>query len=133
MQIMAFDHIKLQVPATLFDETVAFYASTLGLPVEGRRRYERGEKPFLSVRIAAESVIHLEPVEGPLASEDRPVDHLALRVDAPIGTIIDHCEAAGVPIDRRLEALGAMGEAPAVYIRDPTGMRVELKSAVSAG
>ncbi|MDR9412260.1 MAG: VOC family protein [Haloferacaceae archaeon] len=132
MQTIAFDHVKLQVPITQFDETIAFYESTLGLPIEGRARFDRGEKPFVSARIATDSVIHIEPVERALAMADRPVDHLAIRVDAPIETIIDHCEAAGVPIDRRLDALGAVGEAPAVYIHDPTGMRVELKSTVSS-
>jgi len=133
MQAIAFDHIKLQVPSDLFDEVLTFYASVLGLPIEGRDRYERGDKPFVSARIAADSIIHIEPVDGPLAMADRPVDHLAIRMDTPIAEIVAQCEATGVPIDRRLDALGAVGEAPAVYIHDPTGMRVELKSTVQSG
>ena len=133
MQAIAFDHIKLQVPSDLFDAAITFYESTLGLPIEGRDLYRKGGKPFVSARIAADSIIHIEPVDGPLAMADRPVDHLAIRMDAPIAEIVAHCEAAGIPIDRRLDALGAVGDAPAVYIRDPTGMRVELKSTVQSG
>ena len=128
MQTTALDHIKLRVPATQFDETVAFYESGLGLPIEGRDRFDSGEKPFLTARIAADSVLHLEPVEGWPALADRPVDHLAIRVETTIEAIIEHCETAGIPIDRRLDALGARGDAPAVYIHDPMGMRVELKA-----
>jgi len=133
MQATAFDHIKLHVPAPQFDEMVAFYESALGLPIEGRDRFDRGEKPFLTARISADSVLHIEPVDAPRALADRPVDHLAIRVDAPIETIVERCATAGISIDRRLDALGAEGEAPAVYIYDPMGMRVELKSAVPSG
>ena len=133
MHAIAFDHVKLQVPADEFDAVIGFYEATLGLPIEGRDRFNRGDKPFVSARIAADSVIHIEPVVGSPAMADRPVDHLALRMDASITEIVAHCEAAGVPIERRLDALGAVGEAPAVYIRDPTGMRVELKATVQSG
>ncbi len=49
-------------------------------------------------------------------------------VDHTIEEVRNRLEAAGVPIEKELTPLGATGEAPAVYMKNPFGYTVELKS-----
>lgn len=128
MNVTEIDHANLHIPADGVEAAVAFYRDRLGLEIENRDRYESGDKPFFSVRLAPGAVLHLQPDEAFEASEAANFDHLALRVDADIETLTDELEAAGVEIEQKLEPLGATGVAPAVYVTDPFGYTLELKA-----
>lgn len=126
----AIDHIKLRIPEDGVETAIAFYRDALGFGIDGMDLYEADEKPFFSVRFAPGAVIHLQP-ETP---SERPgadrsgYDHVAVRVDDTIDGIESTLDDAGVDIDRRLDPLGATGVAPAVYVTDPFGYRLELKA-----
>ena len=121
-------HINLRTPADGVDTAVEFYRDALGFGIDGMDLYESGEKPFFSARLAPGAVIHLEPDEGFEPPARTGYDHVAVRIDDTIDGIERALEAADVEIDRRLDPLGATGVAPAVYITDPFGYRVELKA-----
>jgi lactoylglutathione lyase len=126
----AIDHVKLRIPGDGIETAGSFYRDALGFGIDGMDLYEAGEKPFFSVRIAPGAVIHLQPdATGERPGTDRSgYDHVAVRVDDTIEGIESKLGDADVAIDRRLDPLGATGVAPAVYVTDPFGYRLELKA-----
>lgn len=128
MDVTDIDHLKLYIPPDGRDAAVAFYRDALGFGIDGIGRYESGEKPFFSVRLAPGAVIHLEPDERFEPPARAGYDHIAVRVDDTIEGIKRELAAAEVGIDRQLTPLGATGVAPAVYVTDPFGYRIELKA-----
>lgn len=133
MDATEIDHVKLRIPADGVDTAFAFYRDALGFGIDGMDLYESGEKPFFSVRLAPGAVIHIEPDEGFESPARTAYDHVAVRIDDTIAGIEQDLDAAGVEIDRRLDPLGATGVAPAVYVTDPFGYRLELKAERTAG
>jgi catechol 2,3-dioxygenase-like lactoylglutathione lyase family enzyme len=129
MDVTAIDHLNLRIPADGTEAAVEFYGDRLGFPIEGREAFRRGEKPFFDVRLAPGHVLHLWPTEEFEPPTGRSFNHVALRVDAAIEEVTAALSAAGVAVERELDApRGATGEAPAVYLRDPFDYRLELKA-----
>ena len=132
MDATAIDHVNLRIPADGVTDALGFYRDALGFEIEGLDRYRADEKPFFDVRLTPAHVVHLWPTpefDPPTATN---YDHLAVLVDGDIETIHEELAAAGVDVESELDApLGATGEAPAVYVRDPFGYRVELKAATT--
>jgi catechol 2,3-dioxygenase-like lactoylglutathione lyase family enzyme len=131
VNVRTIDHLNLRIPADGVADALAFYRDALGFGVEGLDRYEAGDKPFFDVRLAPAHVLHLWPTDEFDAPEATNYDHVALVVEEGIDAVEATLADADVDVERRLEApLGATGEAPAVYVRDPFGYRVELKEPV---
>ncbi|QZY01023.1 VOC family protein [Halobaculum rubrum] len=129
MNVRTIDHVNLRIPADGLADARAFYADALGFELEGVDRFEAGDKPFFDVRLAPEHVIHLWPTDAFDAPRATNYDHVALVVDEAIEAVTDRLADAGVEVEQELASpLGATGEAPAVYVRDPFGYRVELKA-----
>lgn len=130
MRVTGLDHIVLRVADPM--AVLAWYRDVLGLEPERLAEFERGEVPFPSVRVDAGTVIDL--VELPVGGEAPApgagggnLDHFCLVVD---GADLD--ALAGDPA---LDVLGgpralwgARGVGRAVYVRDPAGNVVELRS-----
>lgn len=120
---IALDHIVLSVADV--DRSLAFYRDLLQLPVEREADFRAGTRPFLSVRIGT-SLIDLLPTETPTLG----LDHLCLAVEGLqdeelVAWLRDH----DVPVQRGpVEVDGARGVGTAVYVTDPDGHTVELKS-----
>lgn len=130
MNVTAIDHVNLRIPDDGVTDALNFYRDGLGFEIEGLDRYEAGEKPFFDLRLTPAHVIHLWPTPEFDPPEATNYDHVALCVDAEIETITDDLADAGIEVEQELDSpLGATGEAPAVYLRDPFGYRVELKQA----
>lgn len=124
------DHVNLRIPDDGVDDAREFYGERLGFGIEDTL-FEAGEKPFFDVRLSATGVVHLWPTdefEPPTATN---YDHVAVVVEESIAEIEAELDAAGVEVERTLDSpLGATGEAPAVYVRDPFGYRIELKARI---
>jgi catechol 2,3-dioxygenase-like lactoylglutathione lyase family enzyme len=128
MQARHIDHVNLRIPADGVDDAREFYGEQLGFEIEDDQ-YAAGEKPFFDVRLTPEAVVHLWPTEEFEPPAATNYDHVAVLVEESIGEIEAELDAAGVEIEQTLDdPLGATGEAPAVYVRDPFGYRVELKA-----
>ncbi|WP_313692638.1 VOC family protein [Halorarum halobium] len=131
MNARTIDHATLHVPTDGLEDARAFYGDALGFDLAGVERFEAGETPFFDVRLTPEHLLHLWPTEEFAEPDGTGYDHLALVVEEGIEAITAELNAAGVEIERRLEnPVGATGRAPAVYVRDPFGYRVELKEPV---
>ncbi|RLM56518.1 VOC family protein [Halobellus sp. Atlit-31R] len=128
MNATAIDHVKLHIPEDGVGTALDFYRDALGFGIDGMDLYESGEKPFFSARLAPGAVIHLQPSAEFAEPTRAAYDHVAVRIDDTIEGIEAELDDAGVEIDRHLTPLGATGVAPAVYVTDPFGYRIELKA-----
>lgn len=131
MNVTAIDHVNLRIPADGVEPAVDFYRDRLGFEIEHLDAYRADEQSFFDVRLAPAHVLHLWPTDAFDPPEGENFDHVALLVGEGIDEIESTLEEASVEIVNRLDApLGAIGEAPAVYVEDPFGYRIELKTAV---
>jgi lactoylglutathione lyase len=128
MDVEAIDHANLRIPEDGLDRAREFYADALGFSLEGLDKYP-DEKPFFSVRLSEGSVLHLWPDEAFDEPHQREnYDHVAIRVDEDVEDVKQRLADHGIDVENELDPLGATGVAPAVYVRDPFGYRVELKT-----
>lgn len=123
MDIRELDHIVLNV--TDIERSLAWYTDLLGL--EGLRvdEWRRGEVGFPSVRVSDGCIIDLFGVEQ--HSEGSNLNHFCLvapRADVDGITSDPRFEVVGGPGPR----FGARGDGWSVYIDDPDGNTVEIRS-----
>ena len=95
----------------------------------GLEEYHRGERPIVSLRVTEQFILHLTPDPEFERGSTGGYDHLALVVeDAKPDELADHLRKSDVEVEKQFESIsGALGEGPALYVRDPDGYRVELK------
>ncbi|HVL85686.1 MAG TPA: VOC family protein [Pseudonocardia sp.] len=118
MRILALDHVVLVTPEP--ERLIAWYVEVLGLATERLEQWRRGEVPFASLRVCADTIIDVQAGDRTGTN----VEHLALVVD---GVDLDALAAEhGVAGPRDL--FGARGQGRGIYLRDPDGNGVELRS-----
>ena len=120
LTVSAIDHIVLPVPDVA--AVVAWYRDELGLAVERQEEFDRGEVPFVSLRINPSTLIDVVPGER----SGQNVDHVAVVVDEDVDALAASGRFAveSGPAD----LFGARGQGRGIYIRDPAGNLVELRS-----
>ena len=121
VHVAGLDHIVLNVADV--ERALAFYCDELGL--EGLRvdEWRRGEVLFPSARVNATTLIDFLGIER----TGENANHFALVVD---GTDLAAVAASGrfVVVDGPDQRFGARGNGTALYVRDPDGNTVELRS-----
>ena len=130
VRVTGFDHLVLRCSDV--ENTLAFYAQTLGLPTERVDQWRGGQVPFPSVRIDATTLIDLVACQ-PGSAEARSrgsanLDHLCLVVSAD--TDLSALAASGQMnvVDGPATRWGAQGHATSLYVTDPDGTVVELRA-----
>lgn len=120
--VVGFDHVVLNVSDA--EVTAAWFRDRLGLATTRYDEWKQGTAPFLSVRIDATTIIDL--FVAPRTGEN--VDHLALVVgdDVDLGALAASGEFEVVRGPNRI--WGARGWGQGLYVRDPDGNVIELKS-----
>ncbi len=120
---LGFDHLVLR--STDVERSLRFYCGDLGLQPERVEEWRRGEVLFPSVRIDATTLIDV--LEGERTGTN--VDHLCL--------VIEPTDLAALAASGRFDVVGegpadglfgAQGLASSLYVRDPDGNVVELRS-----
>jgi catechol 2,3-dioxygenase-like lactoylglutathione lyase family enzyme len=127
--IRGVDHIVLVVADV--DRSLAFYSGVLGLATEREAEYRAGRVGFPSVRVDERFVIDLFPRRAAAAAAaGANVDHFCLVTDADdLAPLLAHLERHDVPIlDHPHARWGAQGLAMSVYVRDPDGNKVEIRT-----
>src|SRR5947209_10825978 len=121
MNPTAIDHVVLTVPDV--ERTLAWWRDELGLEPVRVDEWRRGEAPFVSLRISGDTLIDLFP--GERTGEN--VNHVALVVD---DVDLDELASSG-----RFEVemgpadlFGARGVGRGLYIKDPDGNLIELRT-----
>lgn len=121
MRLTAADHLVLVSPEP--ERLVAWYRDELGLAPERLDEWRRNEVPFVSMRVSPTFLIDI--AEGDRTGTN--VDHVALTVE---GVDLDELAASG-RFDVEMgpaDLFGARGVGRGLYIRDPEGNRVELRT-----
>ena len=119
LRVIGLDHVVLCCSDV--ERSLNFYCDTLGLEPERVDEWRRGDVPFPSVRITPTTVIDLFAK----TPDGVNMEHLCLVVE-PVDL---DAVAAAFPGSTRADRLfGAQGYASSVYIVDPDGNTVELRS-----
>ncbi|NNE12126.1 MAG: VOC family virulence protein [Ilumatobacter sp.] len=121
MRVRGIDHVVVKVSDV--ERSLEWYGGLLGLAAEQVDEWRAGDAPFPSVRVSEGFIIDLLPSER----SGENYDHLCL--------VIDNDDMAAVAADERFDVVagpvvrgGARGDGVSVYVRDPDGNLVELKS-----
>lgn len=120
LHVSGIDHLVLRVPDV--EPVAAWYCDELGLDVEGLDEHRAGTRRFATLRVDATTIIDLLP--GERSGEN--VDHVAFVVDADVDALAasGRFEVVAGPADLS----GAQGQGRGVYVLDPAGNKVELRS-----
>jgi catechol 2,3-dioxygenase-like lactoylglutathione lyase family enzyme len=121
VRVVDLDHVVLRVSDG--ERSLAWYVDALGLQPERVDAWRAGEVPFPSVRINATTIIDLLPAER----SGENVDHVCLVVD---GVDLNEVATAGAfdVVSGPAEVYGARGTGAGLYVRDPDGNVVELRT-----
>jgi len=121
MNVRGLDHIVLNVADV--DRSLAWYVDLLGLRPERVDAWQADDVPFPSVRVDAHTIIDLFAVER----TGENLNHLCL--------VVDRADVDAVAADDRFTVVdgpgrrwGARGDGWSVYVTDPDGNTVELRS-----
>jgi catechol 2,3-dioxygenase-like lactoylglutathione lyase family enzyme len=124
LTVEGFDHLVLRVADTR--RSVAWYGDLLGLEVLRFDEWERGEVFFVSVRVTESTIIDL--LETPADASVGSLDHLCLVVDPATDLAALAADSRFDVVEGPVERWGARGDGTSVYVRDPDGVTVELRT-----
>jgi glyoxylase I family protein len=121
MRLSAADHVVLISPDP--ERLVAWYSDHLGVDAERLDEWRRGDVPFVSLRVSPTFLIDIARGER----SGTNVDHIALVVE---DVDLDELAASDtVPVEMGpADLFGARGTGRGLYLRDPDGNRVELRT-----
>ena len=121
MKVTGLDHIVLDCSDV--ERSVAWWQDELGLEPLRLEEWRRGEAPFVSVRLNTTTIIDLvarEPTGENMNHVAITVEDVDLEALAASGRF----EVVGGPAP----LFGAQGMGVGVYVRDPDGNTVELRT-----
>jgi catechol 2,3-dioxygenase-like lactoylglutathione lyase family enzyme len=120
VQAIGLDHIVLAVADV--ERSVAWYHDHLGLEVLRLDEWRDGKVLFPSVRLDGTTIIDV--FKGERSGVN--VDHFAVVVEDDVDALAgsDEFEVVGGPAD----LFGARGTGRGIYVKDPDGNTVELRS-----
>ena len=121
MRLTGVDHVVLVSPDP--ERLVAWYRDHLGVQAERLDEWRRGEVPFVSLRVSSTFLIDITRGERTGTN----VDHVALTVE---DVDLDELATSGsVPVEMGPgDLFGARGVGRGLYLRDPDGNRLELRT-----
>jgi len=133
IEIASIDHIVLRTTNT--QAMIDFYCGVLGCTLERETSPDLG---LIQLR-AGNALIDLVSVDstlgrmggGPPTAEDNNLDHFCLQLKPISETeLSDHLKHHGIDAGDFQERYGAQGFGQSVYISDPEGNTVELRSQI---
>ena len=124
MRVNEIDHVVFNV--TDAEKAVVWWRDLLGLEAERLEEWRRGEVPFVSVRINEGTILDLFVRER----TGENVDHMAIRVT---DVDLDELAVSGTfdVVRGPLDLFGARGQGRGLYVRDPDGNVIELRTYAS--
>jgi len=131
IEILGLDHIVLRT--SQMEEMIHFYGTVLGCPVERELSPEVG---LVQLR-AGSALIDLVAVDselgraggGPPTAGNNNMDHFCLQVNTqPEEEISRYLASQGIQVGAFERRYGAQGYGNSLYLRDPEGNIVELRT-----
>ena len=127
MRALGIDHVVLVCRDV--ERTLEWWRRELGLEPLRVDEWRAGRAPFPSLRVSGTTIIDFVPGERD-GGEHPNVAHIAIEVDVEAATleslVVERGWDVAFPLDRAL--YGARGTGAGVYIRDPDGTVVELRT-----
>ena len=121
MHVSGLDHLVINVADV--ERSLAWYTDMLGLAAERVEEWRAGEVFFPSVRIDANTIIDLFELDR----TGQNIDHICM--------VVERADVDAVSADPRFDIVdgpgerwGAQGIGWSVYVTDPDGNQVELRS-----
>jgi catechol 2,3-dioxygenase-like lactoylglutathione lyase family enzyme len=115
------DHVVIET--TDMEASLAFYVDVLGLHPERVEAYRQGLVSFVSVR-AGRSLIDLFPT----ADHPQGPPHFCLTYDLPMSAIQAQLHRCQIDASDPQTRYGADGDGLSIYVRDPDGHTIELRT-----
>ncbi|WP_223669609.1 VOC family protein [Kangiella shandongensis] len=132
-KVAGIDHIVLRT--SKLAQMLHFYRDILGCEVERETSKELG---LIQLR-AGSALIDIVTVDGqigrkgggPPSDKDNNLDHFCLQLE-PISeeSVKQHLTAHGIKVGKFDKRYGAQGYGQSIYIQDPEGNTVELRSQI---
>ncbi|CAN5567458.1 VOC family protein [soil metagenome] len=124
MRFTGIDHVVFRVADP--ERTVAWWRDTFGIEPERLEEWRRQEVLFVSVRISPTTILDLFTGERPEGHVDN-VDHVAFVLE---DVDLDELAASGrILVESGPHDLwGAQGMGRGLYLLDPDGNRLELRT-----
>ena len=123
VRVVGLDHIVLNCADV--ERSLAWYRGDLGLEGERVDEWRRGDAPFPSVRIDEHTIIDLFAGER----SGTNMEHVCLVIEPTDLVALAESGRFDVVGDGPIDGLfGAQGQATSLYVRDPDGNTVELRS-----
>jgi catechol 2,3-dioxygenase-like lactoylglutathione lyase family enzyme len=119
--ISGIDHLVLCVADV--ERSVEWYRDHLGLEAERLEQWRAGQVPFVSLRVDEATLLDL--VEDPPTGKN--VDHVAFVIDRDGFDAFVAAHSALIEMGPA-SLFGARGQGDGVYLRDPDGHRVEVRT-----
>ena len=121
MNVSEIDHLVINVGDV--ERSLAWYTDMLGLVAERVDEWRTGQVPFPSVRVNDRFIIDLMALDR----TGQNIDHICM--------VVDQDDVNAVAVDSRFNIVegpvarwGARGVGRSVYVTDPDGNQVELRS-----
>ncbi len=133
IEVVGIDHIVLRT--TKLNEMLDFYCGVLGCNVERESSYELG----ITQLRAGSALIDLVRVDskigklggGPPSKTENNLDHFCLQLKTITEEgIKSHFESHNISVGEFADRYGAQGTGRSIYIKDPEGNTVELRSQI---
>jgi catechol 2,3-dioxygenase-like lactoylglutathione lyase family enzyme len=121
VRVSEIDHVVFNVSDA--EKSVAWWRDLLGLQPVRLDEWRRGEVPFVSVRISDGTILDLFTTER----SGENVDHIAIHVS---DVDLDELAISGTfdVVRGPLDVFGARGQGRGLYVRDPDGNVIELRT-----
>lgn len=115
------DHVVFRVADV--EATITWWQDHFGLPAERVDEWRAGDAPFPWIRVSASLIIDLFAGEP----DGTNVDHVAFETD--VVSFNAFAAAHHEELEMAPTALsGARGQGTGLYIKDPTGNRIEVRT-----
>lgn len=121
VQVTGIDHVVLKVADV--ERSVAWYGDLLGLEAERLEEWRRGEVLFVSLRVDETTLVDLLQGEP----DGTNVDHVAFLVEPTDLEAVARSGSFDVVMEPS-DLFGAQGTGRGIYVRDPDGHLVELRT-----
>jgi catechol 2,3-dioxygenase-like lactoylglutathione lyase family enzyme len=133
IRITELDHIVLNVSD--IERSLKFYTEVMDLKPERLEEFRAGTVGFPSVRINADTVIDLFPIEGGQSKGDGAektagnLNHFCMVIGKEdFSGIIDYLKENRIAVrEGPVSRWGARGRATSVYFLDPDGNEIEIR------
>lgn len=126
MEVERIDHVNIRIPKNSVEKAVNFYQGLLGFEPKKLEKYKDGNRTSFAFRAGSTTMIHIRPVEDFKRPENNNFDHFCL-ITSEFNQVKNKLEEENVDILRESTPWGSKGRAPAIYIEDPFGYKIEIK------